>query len=148
MGPPAAATVYNVSAGWRSVGLTPAFCSYFHRILGGHIKRPHPAPVSVVLVLCVCLCVFVRGVYRVCDPIRCLGGGVDLITACDVRFCTADASFAILETKLAIVAGTPAFVFGVVCVLCGSCCGPQRRAVIVSMRWTLCSVYAFVCVCV
>jgi len=35
---------------------------------------------------------------------KCIGGGVDLITACDVRVCTADASFSIYETKIAIVA--------------------------------------------
>ena len=35
---------------------------------------------------------------------RCIGGGVDLITACDFRVCTTDASFAIYETKIAIVA--------------------------------------------
>ena len=35
---------------------------------------------------------------------KCLGGGIDLITACDFRVCTADASFSIFETKIAIVA--------------------------------------------
>lgn len=35
---------------------------------------------------------------------RCIGGGVDLVTACDIRLCTEDASFAIAETKMAIVA--------------------------------------------
>lgn len=35
---------------------------------------------------------------------KCIGGGVDLITACDVRICSADASFSIYETKIAIVA--------------------------------------------
>jgi enoyl-CoA hydratase len=35
---------------------------------------------------------------------KCIGGGLDLITACDVRVCSADASFAIYETKIAIVA--------------------------------------------
>lgn len=34
----------------------------------------------------------------------CLGGGVDLITACDIRLCTADAVFSVRETKLAMVA--------------------------------------------
>ncbi|MBI5515590.1 MAG: crotonase/enoyl-CoA hydratase family protein [Deltaproteobacteria bacterium] len=34
----------------------------------------------------------------------CLGGGVDLITACDVRLCTADARFSVRETRLAMVA--------------------------------------------
>lgn len=34
----------------------------------------------------------------------CLGGGVDLITAADIRLCTEDASFQVLETKIAIVA--------------------------------------------
>ncbi len=34
----------------------------------------------------------------------CLGGGIDLITACDIRYCTADAGFAVQETKIAIVA--------------------------------------------
>ena len=35
---------------------------------------------------------------------KCVGGGVDLITACDIRLCTEDAQFAIFETKIAIVA--------------------------------------------
>lgn len=35
---------------------------------------------------------------------HCIGGGVDLTTACDIRLCTADATFAIHETKIAIVA--------------------------------------------
>eukprot|EP01100_Stratorugosa_tubuloviscum_P013223 TRINITY_DN650_c1_g1_i1.p1 TRINITY_DN650_c1_g1~~TRINITY_DN650_c1_g1_i1.p1 ORF type:complete len:313 (-),score=139.26 TRINITY_DN650_c1_g1_i1:66-905(-) len=35
---------------------------------------------------------------------HCIGGGVDLITACDFRFCSADATFSIKETKLGIVA--------------------------------------------
>jgi enoyl-CoA hydratase len=35
---------------------------------------------------------------------KCIGGGVDLITACDIRLCTADASFSIYETRIAIVA--------------------------------------------
>jgi enoyl-CoA hydratase len=35
---------------------------------------------------------------------HCLGGGVDLITACDVRLCAADAVFGIRETRLAMVA--------------------------------------------
>lgn len=34
----------------------------------------------------------------------CVGGGVDLITACDLRICTADARFSVRETKMAIVA--------------------------------------------
>lgn len=35
---------------------------------------------------------------------NCIGGGLDLITACDIRICSADASFSIYETKIAIVA--------------------------------------------
>lgn len=34
----------------------------------------------------------------------CIGGGVDLITACDVRFAATDATFSVRETKIAIVA--------------------------------------------
>ncbi len=34
----------------------------------------------------------------------CLGGGIDLITACDVRLAAADALFSVRETKLAMVA--------------------------------------------
>jgi enoyl-CoA hydratase len=34
----------------------------------------------------------------------CLGGGVDLITACDLRLASADAVFSIRETRIAIVA--------------------------------------------
>ncbi len=35
---------------------------------------------------------------------HCIGGGVDLIAACDLRLATRDASFSIRETKVAIVA--------------------------------------------
>jgi len=35
---------------------------------------------------------------------RCIGGGVDLITACDIRFCTKDALFSVAETQMGIVA--------------------------------------------
>lgn len=34
----------------------------------------------------------------------CIGGGVDLIAACDIRLCTADARFSVRETKIGIVA--------------------------------------------
>lgn len=34
----------------------------------------------------------------------CIGGGVDLITACDLRLASADARFSVRETKIAIVA--------------------------------------------
>jgi enoyl-CoA hydratase len=34
----------------------------------------------------------------------CVGGGVDVITACDLRICTSDAKFSVRETKVAIVA--------------------------------------------
>jgi enoyl-CoA hydratase len=34
----------------------------------------------------------------------CIGGGVDLITACDIRLCSNDTTFSIRETKVAIVA--------------------------------------------
>ena len=33
----------------------------------------------------------------------CVGGAVDIITACDLRYCTADAKFSIKETDLAMV---------------------------------------------
>ena len=42
---------------------------------------------------------FVAAVHR-----HCIGGGLDLIAACDLRFCTADATFSVRETKVAIVA--------------------------------------------
>jgi len=34
----------------------------------------------------------------------CLGGGIDLVTACDIRYASRDAIFSIRETKIAIVA--------------------------------------------
>jgi enoyl-CoA hydratase len=34
----------------------------------------------------------------------CIGGGVDLVSACDIRLCSADAKFSVRETKIAIVA--------------------------------------------
>jgi enoyl-CoA hydratase len=46
----------------------------------------------------------------------CIGGGVDLATACDVRLCSADARFSVREVKLAMVAdvGTLARLPGIV----------------------------------
>ncbi len=35
---------------------------------------------------------------------HCIGGGMDLITACDMRLASADATFSVRETKIAIVA--------------------------------------------
>jgi len=35
---------------------------------------------------------------------KCLGGGVDLIAACDLRVCSTDSVFSVRETKVAIVA--------------------------------------------
>jgi enoyl-CoA hydratase len=35
---------------------------------------------------------------------NCIGGAVDVITACDLRYCTDDATFCIKETDLAMVA--------------------------------------------
>lgn len=35
---------------------------------------------------------------------HCLGGGIDLITACDIRVAAADASFGVRETRIGIVA--------------------------------------------
>src|SRR5207253_9855833 len=34
----------------------------------------------------------------------CIGGGLDLATACDIRFAAADAQFSIHETKMSMVA--------------------------------------------
>lgn len=36
----------------------------------------------------------------------CLGGGMDLVTACDIRLATADAVFSIRETRMGLVADT------------------------------------------
>ena len=35
---------------------------------------------------------------------KCIGAGVDIISCCDIRYCTEDASFSIKEIDLAIVA--------------------------------------------
>jgi enoyl-CoA hydratase len=35
---------------------------------------------------------------------HCIGGGLDLIAACDIRLCSAEAKFSLRETKIAIVA--------------------------------------------
>ncbi|KAA0044560.1 hypothetical protein IC582_017289 [Cucumis melo] len=34
----------------------------------------------------------------------CIGGGIDIVTACDLRYCTAEAVFSVREVKLAITA--------------------------------------------
>jgi enoyl-CoA hydratase/carnithine racemase len=47
---------------------------------------------------------------KCCKPViaaihsHCIGGGVDMISACDIRLATGDAVFAIRETKIAIIA--------------------------------------------
>ncbi len=52
----------------------------------------------------------ISSVERVRQPViaavhgKCIGGGVDLITACDLRLCTADAVFSVREVRMAIVA--------------------------------------------
>ncbi|MBX7056637.1 MAG: enoyl-CoA hydratase/isomerase family protein [Leptospirales bacterium] len=43
--------------------------------------------------------IWVAGVHR-----HCIGGGLDLIAACDLRLCSADASFSLREARVAIVA--------------------------------------------
>ncbi|EGC32852.1 hypothetical protein DICPUDRAFT_155167 [Dictyostelium purpureum] len=49
-------------------------------------------------------------IYKCSKPViaaihgACIGGGVDMITACDIRLCSSDAKFSIRETKLAIIA--------------------------------------------
>ncbi len=49
------------------------------------------------------LCVATRGkAWRSFS--HCIGGGMDLITACDMRLASADATFSVRETKIAIVA--------------------------------------------
>ena len=39
----------------------------------------------------------------------CIGGGLDLITACDMRYCTQDAFFTLFETNLALTADVGTF---------------------------------------
>ena len=34
----------------------------------------------------------------------CIGGGIDLISACDIRLCSSDATFSVRETRMAMVA--------------------------------------------
>eukprot|EP00004_Rigifila_ramosa_P014010 TRINITY_DN3148_c0_g1_i4.p1 TRINITY_DN3148_c0_g1~~TRINITY_DN3148_c0_g1_i4.p1 ORF type:complete len:211 (+),score=56.96 TRINITY_DN3148_c0_g1_i4:264-896(+) len=47
---------------------------------------------------------------KCCKPViaavhgGCIGGGVDLITACDIRFCTTDAYFVVKEVDIALAA--------------------------------------------
>lgn len=43
--------------------------------------------------------VWIAGIHR-----HCIGGGLDLIAACDIRLCTQDASFSLREARVAIVA--------------------------------------------
>ncbi len=35
---------------------------------------------------------------------HCIGGGIDMLSACDIRLCTKDATFSIRETRIAIIA--------------------------------------------
>ncbi|XP_042486637.1 delta(3,5)-Delta(2,4)-dienoyl-CoA isomerase, peroxisomal-like [Macadamia integrifolia] len=34
----------------------------------------------------------------------CIGGGIDIVTACDVRYCTKDSFFSVKEVDLAVIA--------------------------------------------
>ena len=43
--------------------------------------------------------IFIAAVHK-----HCIGGGLDLAAACDLRYCTKDASFSLREAKVAIVA--------------------------------------------
>ncbi len=51
-----------------------------------------------------------ENIYRCRKPVIaavtgwCIGGGVDVISACDIRLCSVDAKFSVRETKIAIVA--------------------------------------------
>lgn len=58
-----------------------------------------------------CSCPVIAAVHGAC-----FGAGVDLVTACDIRFCTADAKFCVKEVDLAITAdmGTLARLPGIV----------------------------------
>lgn len=58
------------------------------RRLQGHINAVASCPVPVIAA--------VHG--------ACIGGGLDLIAACDIRLATRDATFSLRETKIAIVA--------------------------------------------
>ena len=39
----------------------------------------------------------------------CIGGGVDLVTACDIRYASADAYFTIFETNIGLTADVGTF---------------------------------------
>ena len=61
---------------------------------------------SLVRALMDCFDVLDRARFPVIAAVHggCIGGGVDLIAACDVRYCTADAFFCIQEVNIGIVA--------------------------------------------
>ena len=48
---------------------------------------------------------------RVCAAIQggCVGGGVDMVTACDMRYCTQDAFFTIFEINIGMTADVGTF---------------------------------------
>jgi enoyl-CoA hydratase len=85
----------DLSAAFQELGPglsgTAAARTELHRVilrLQGSINKVASSPVPVIAA--------VHG--------WCIGGGIDLITACDVRLASNDAKFSVRETKIAIVA--------------------------------------------
>lgn len=102
------AVVVRSSAKAFSFGLDlPAAMAQWGRVMtGGGLAGPRTELLALIKklqrsfeVIAACPAPVIAAVHG-----KCLGGGVDLISACDLRVCSADAVFSVRETKVAIVA--------------------------------------------
>jgi enoyl-CoA hydratase len=79
-------------------------------VLGGGAEQSPAARATRFLATVTRLQRSITSVERCSKPVvaaihgACIGGGVDLVTACDIRLCSADATFSVRETRLAMVA--------------------------------------------
>ena len=86
--------------------LRAAFAEWGATMSGGGLARPRSELFALVKKLQRSFTAIAECPVPVIAAIHgwCIGGGVDLVSACDVRLCSADAKFSVRETKMAMVA--------------------------------------------
>ena len=102
------AVIVRSSAKGFSFGLdlAAAFADWGPKLTGGGLARARAELRAMIVELQASFTAVARCPVPVIAAIhgRCIGGGVDLISACDLRVATADAVFSVRETKVAMVA--------------------------------------------